>query len=375
MCFFFLFLLDRRAGPPPHPFEPRPLHFVWLSCEGNLHHFLGQTFVPLFLALLHHGAIPPIPAAGAASEDLESPRPLPAAADLHFHACAGATRTAWAQTHSRDGCHGPRYQPLLDLLPIHRGYEGACTLSEERAAQLSIPPLLPPLPRVRCYREAVWPLTDRFDYPAFEFLAHRVLRGRGFDCGSVFGAAGAAAGARVLFLDREVRRIVNLVELLAAAAALLGGHVAAHATRFEGLPLEAQIRAAACADVMVGVHGAGLQLASLAGVARGGGGSGGGSNGSSNTPSPSALIELSHAKWGSYYTGAATKAPNRLQLSLAREERVDNLTSFREAAPRAPWEGPWPADTVKKFSDVRVDVSRFMGALRRAVRHVLGDKF
>ena len=179
-----------------------------------------------------------------------------------------------------------------------------------------------------------------------------------------------APPVRVLLLDREDRRITNVDALAAAAAAAsraVAGAAAAprgaavRVARFEGMPVYEQVAVAACADVFVGVHGAGMQLVSLVGTHSGGGGRSG-------------ALELSHAAHGTYYVGHPhTNAPGRLGMTLGDEQRVDNATTFslKVAAGTTPGT-PYPDALVIKWSDVRVDVGRFTDAIRKLVAHVVG---
>ena len=349
------FTVKHSMRPAPLPLLNRPLVLHWWTCPGNAHHFLVETFGPLADTLTQIGLVPATPGGPLADYYIDKCSPTFAWRD-HFESKHDAA------------CNGPRFRPFMCLLPIRQSYDRNCLTwpgDVPRPPDSEWPPL-------RCYKHAVFVRPARavqatISLSAAAFLASKI------DChvldnGTATAALWSTFGdsprlvVRVLFLQRRERSVINMDELVARTVAQ--PNVVARVVDFDEIDIWTQAAWASCyADVMVGVHGAGMQWGSLTGL---------------NRPAElgaarSAVLELSHPRWSGFYAGRL-RSKNRHTASMLDEMMVPNNASFRVYAPNGTsMEGPWPRAIQDKWSDIRVvHLDEFSRKLEGLVSFVRG---
>ena len=341
------FRLVRRHSSPPLPLLPQTLILAWFSCEGNLHHFFRETWAPLHATLTLLGAFTPAATVAVAAN---ASAPL---ADLFFNECHAGSYI-WpapgSGTTDDRACKGDRFRSVLDMLPVSRDYDRNCIAWP---SGVGATPGGAPL---RCYAQAVvqasgWP------EPAQDALRF-VLQNSVDSCSAwnLTASAGASAPVRILVLQRLHRRLLNADDLVARirAHAVLRAKAEVRVEVLDDKPLAFQFALAACyTEVLVGVHGAGLQWGVFTAL-------------SPALRPRGAMIELSSKAHGSYYTGS-TYAPNRASVCLCDQEGVRNETTIaRYSVGRV-------VDEVflAKYADTHIsDVDRVLTELVRMVDFV-----
>ena len=342
--------IQHRVGPPPAPLLPHPLIIGWYTCEANLHHFLLETMSALVNGLSRWGLLPADPAT------------LPTA-DVWTFVCSDG---AFMFGEGEPGCHGPRYLPLLHLLPVNPPTANQCVAWGAGVAHpIGEHPLV-------CYEHA---LITRPIYGAvsrhvetMRFLAN-AARSRGWCTRENSQLAwNRSDSVHVVVLDRALRRLLDPEALVTAIASAFPA-AEARLFRPDGFSPERQLGEMACfVDIIVGVHGAGLQWAGLLGEA-------------ASPPRRSGLLEVTTSSWGRFYSKGCyndVSTDARLTAYLEDEEGVPNEASFRarngDTAPGKPMGPPWDPRVVKKWSDVRVrSLDVFLREVGVLVAWVAGD--
>lgn len=284
----------------PWPSTPRgDLIISWFSCEGNVHHMLGETIYPLWKTLSQGNL------SALRQKQIE-----------RWTRVAFVNTPQWPPREDGD-CHSGRFASLLALLPLHEDL----LLGPGAAARLEAGGALRarPSPPAQCFARARQQLSDAKGAAGLPQSFYRWIADEAGGC----HPPSTEGGAQVLLVRRATtRRIVNERKVEAMLRGL--PQVArlqvidfANMTAFE------QMRAVCGAHVMVGVHGQGNEWGHFLNGARGGGGG---------------LLELRYDGWPCYY------AP-RMEMG---DSQVMGIC--QEHGRYGPSEDP-------KFADVKADLA------------------
>lgn len=292
----------KRRAHPSLPLLSQPLVLTWFSCEGNLHHFFRETWSPLYLTLERLGAF----------KNPQTVLPI-----IAFGMCHPGSFIYPLKGSGNDddrACKGDRYQLILDMLPIAKNFDRNCI---SWPADVVATPGAAPL---QCFENAVVQFGGS---PEPTPAALRFVLQNSLHFCSKFGFSESPnitlfAPVRILIQQRLHRRLLNADEMRDRIMThpTLQAAVIVRIEVLDDKPLEYQLALAACyTEVLIGVHGAGLQWGVFMG----------------NSPvlrPRGALIELSSPAFGQYYSGA-TYAPNRASMCLCNQEDVENKTTLK----------------------------------------------
>ena len=289
------------------PHQPHgELLLSWFSCEGNVHHMLGETIYPLWKTI-GSGGWP-----GQATN-------LSILREKQVHK---AIRVAFMNTvqwpPEADGdCHSSRFSSLLALLPIHRElFIGPGRVVElATAGALLGRPAAPP----QCFARVRQQMSDTAGAAGLPQAFYQWIANESTGC----HPPRSQGGARVLLVRRATtRRIVNegqvekVLRNLPQVARL-------KVVDFARLSAMEQMREVCGAHVMVGVHGQGNEWGHFLNGAKGKGG---------------ALLELRYDGWPCYYAPRMEMGDSRIVGVCQEHERVGNATD-------------------PKFADVKVNLT------------------
>ena len=250
----------------------------WFSCEGNVHHMLGETIHPLWLR--------------TTQQEQSSSSSLPPRVLM-------LGKSEWPPSEDGD-CHSARFASLLALLPIDRqlliGPGSAVTLRGNGTEPL-------PPPSRQCFqRSAQQPSFAKgaagLPQAFYQWLASEA---------GVCEPPPRGRGAQVLLVRRNgTRRMVNLesVESTLARMPHVGSVKTVDLAELDAL---GQMRAACGATMMVGVHGQGNEWAHFLNGARGHGGG---------------LLELHYEGWPCYYAPRMEMGDSRIRGVCQEHSRV-----------------------------------------------------
>ena len=313
----------KRRAAPPLPLLPQPLVLTWFSCEGNLHHFFRETWSPLFLTLERLGTF-------------ENPPKLPPS--VAFGICHPGSFIYPVKGSGSDddrACKGDRYKEILDMLPIEKSYERNCVSWPDSVTAT------PGGSGLQCFENAVVQFGGSPEPTpgALRFVLQNSLRYcREYDFPERPNIT-RAAPVRILIQQRLHRRLLNADELRDRIMThpTLGAAVTVRIEVLDDKPLGYQLALAACyTEVLIGVHGAGLQWGVFMG----------------NSPvlrPRGALIELSSQAFGQYYS-SATWSPIRAAKCLCNQEDVENKTTLQRFSKGKVLD----AQGLAKFADKRI---------------------
>ena len=330
------FPLIFRRGPPPLS----PIHsdviLSWFTCPGNLHHFLRETFQPLYETLLKVGY-------NSSSQSYLHYFRKPTV--FFFQCFPGSFIYKIPSNQDDQKCYGSRYHELLELLPLEPNFDRNCIAWSPGVEQT------PGSAPLQCFARAAVMQSGHPDVGpiAVKFLMSRI------QCESI---SSQPRNIRILFLQRTNRVLLNLGELVEIAKQLTGVEV--RVVKFEDITVAEQMKLSACySDILVGVHGAGLQWGAFAG----------------DSPhsyfNRGAILEISTPGWGPFYAEHLF-AHHRATRCLCNEEAVPNPETFVLFSPAGTTlAGPFSDYVTKKFSDIRVqNLALFRSELQRLVDFV-----
>ena len=282
------------------PHKPRgELLLSWFSCEGNVHHMIGETIYPLWKTMSNGNL-----------------------SVLREKQANKATRVAFMNTlqwpPTADGdCHSSRFASLLALLPIHP----ELFMGPGSAVQLASAGALigRPSPPAQCFARVQQQMSDTAGAAGLTQAFYRWVADESTGC----HPPRSQGGARVLLVRRATsRRIVNeanVERLLRSLPQVARVKV----VDFANLTAMEQMRAVCGAHLMVGVHGQGNEWGHFLNGAKGVGGG---------------LLEIRYDGWPCYYAPRMEMGDSRVIGVCQEHERVGNSTD-------------------PKFADVKVNLT------------------
>lgn len=300
------------------------LLIAWFTCEGNLHHMMEQTILPVVSAALEKDNHPYL--AIYDSDYIQNPK-----MDIS------------------SGCHGPRYFGFLALLPIH------CTVFSVQSSR-----------REPIWSSSVGALRENED-PAFEgnktycFKDYsivtpsdtskrrdvEVLLQNYSQCETSLETLNYLPTNKTVscvIIQRTSSRVIKNIDVVVKEAEKLCESV--HVVELEGMSLQEQIASFLCEKrvVIAGVHGAGMAWSRLV---------------------PNAfIVEWGFGRWGieGYYNNQraagyiyTAKKANEMVVSLGDQDGC-----YRKRDPNCKFPN--------KFDDVKIGVAQWSIDLSKAVR-------
>ena len=209
-----IFLRNKNVPPTTHRLLDANAYFVRHTCVGNLHHFWADSFYGLYGVL-------------KANKDL-----VDGVVQTDIYVFAGEAKMP---VNSSTSCHGKeRYESFIYALGRIQFHDGVEAFPETNT----------------CFKQATFGY-DNGHQGKLE-LERLMLKNMGVSR----ARCDVITRPHVLIIERTTRRITNSDELEAALTAQLNASV--RRMHFERYPLLQQLQAVHCADVLVGVLGAGL---------------------------------------------------------------------------------------------------------------------
>lgn len=242
------------------------------TCENNFHHFIEQTYIPLFSMAFGLGI--------TSGENMSH-----IAGDLRVHGCPDTHEALLFGRHANalamDDCHGDRFTPFSSspVLPFSRTSNDKCLKAEV----------------MQCYT-ATYIQNDQPGALGLSSSAKKKKDGEGLrkteralnhlvatNCPH---AEFSSNVINVIIIQRRRDRIiVNLVSIVHVIKAM---NMTTEVVYFEDLNTVDQLRKICSAQIVVGVHGQGLAWSQFLGL-------------SEHRASRAFVIELSFAGWGCWY--------------------------------------------------------------------------
>lgn len=225
--------------PATHKWLPDAAFFISQSCPGNFHHFWSDEFLMLYSVMNVSNRLAP---------------------SLKNHVLY---RTPWDLAPDELACDDiHRYEQFLKYLHVEFPHE-----------------VFYKMPVNTCFQYGVFGLVN-LNYDSKRTVQY-VIQAAGIKQTQCLNPQ------RVLIIQRNLRKILNVNDLLEAAKA--EGYPESEVIILENLSVEEQLKLVACSPVMVGVQGAGLQWSIF-------------------MPQGSTLIEIAWPQkhWGFYFTSWVT---------------------------------------------------------------------